>query len=364
MEKTLAGFKVPYTLDFTFERIDNANFNLHKMLGENNQSTLANSFNTSRVRRLLFKNSCFFHIDWPRATGPHEVFRTLILRLENEEGTLFVNPVSNGELLRLFNEETFTGQGCKVELTDIRLPPFDQNIIKLNYAMLTEEQKNAILMDDRYGAFEQMVAVAALKRRLDFLDNKSENHDSELFSIATERVGRGLRIEWRLKSEAKQGGYDIVGFRRTGGFFADQWDETSNGTLVIHSNKDGQTVELLKEGEAQFYTFFLKPWQEDAKHTKRSPLRFQVTIAPSEETDAIKTTLERIERQSFNPPTQNVSRALKELGLYVEFDNAIEQRKKVMEHQIETAGYSPEEKEEKLSRLRDVVAAVRDKYQQ
>jgi hypothetical protein len=363
VEDTLAGFKVAYTLDFNFERVDNENFNLHKMLKESSQSVLAHTFNTNRVRRLMFINSWFFHIDWPRATGPHEYFRTPVCRLVPEDGSLYVEQVSEGDVRALFWSEPFTGHGCKVELVDIRLHRFPENIIKVNYAMLTEEQKKAILMDDRYGAFEQMLAVAALKRRLDFLDNKSENYDGEMFSILTERVGRGLKITWRLKPAAKQG-YDIMGFRRTGGFHADQWDETSNGTLVVHSNKDGETVELLKEGEAQFYTFLLKPWQETPKNTKRSPVRFQVTIATVEETDAIKTTLERIERQSFNPPTQNVSRALKELGLYAEFDNAIEQREKIMARQIESAGYAPEEKEEKLSRLRDVVASVRDKYQQ
>jgi hypothetical protein len=361
-EKTLAGFHVAYTLDFNFERVDNEDFNLHKMLKDSSQSVLAHSFNTNRVKRLIFVNSCFFHIEWPRATGPHELFRTAVLRLEDEGDTLLVKTMSHGDLLNLFNEEPFIGHGCKVELVQFRLNPFNEATIKENHAMLTDEQKIAILSDDRYGTFEQMLAVAALKRRLDFLDNKSETHDGEMFSILTERVGRGLKITWRLKPDGKSG-YYIMGFRRTGGFYADQWDETSNGTLVVHSNQDGETVELLKEGEAQFYTFFLKPFQETPRNPKRSPLRFQVTIATADDTDPIKTTLERIERQHFNPPTQNVSLALKELGLSMEFDNVIGQRRKVLERQIEMSDDSPEEKEEKLSRLREVVATVRDKYQ-
>jgi hypothetical protein len=268
-----------------------------------------------------------------------------------------------------FNREVtkyeFVENGCRVEMKRLEMKIDDRTSIQRNYDMITNEQKAMILEDERFGKYEEMLAVAALKRRLDFFEDKSATYEAALFSIETEQVGRGLKIKWRFKPELKKkDGYDIVGFRRTGGFFSDPWDETNNGTQVVHSSSEGETVELLNEGQAQFYTFFLKPYKEDAKHPRCSPVRFQITIATKAETEAIRTALDRIDRRSLSPSPTNVSAALRELGLYAEFDHAIEQRRKVMEGQIETSRCTREEKEEKLSRLRDVVASVRDKYQQ
>ena len=73
----------------------------------------------------------------------------------------------------------------------------------------------------------------------------------------------------------------------------------------------------------------------------------------------------RLQESSLNPNRPpNISHALKELGSYVEFDNAIEQEEKMLARQIEQAGYKGEEKKEKLERLRDVVALVRERHSQ
>jgi hypothetical protein len=335
------------------------------MLEPKSQQELADYFNSHFLERVMHNDGWFFHLKltWVNCTEEIEyAVRAPLCQITSKRGSCVMDEVTDTMLIICLGN--YKHNGCSAHLKDIDREILDRETIEGNYAMLSEEQKQAVMADDRYGQYEQMLAVAALKRRLDFLENKTASYDSELFSIETERAGRGLRIKWRFKPKAKRGGYDIMGFRRTGGFFANEWDEANNGALVIQSSKDGETVELLREGEAQFYTFFAKPWKESARNPCRSPLRFQVTIATKEETDPIRAALETIERQSFNPPTHNLSRALKELGLFVEFDNAIEQREKILARQIETAGYAPQEKQEKLSRLREVTATVRDKYSQ
>ncbi len=339
------------------------------MYDKTNQTALVIAYNQEIFVPLFNDQSYFFHLAvqmFASADSRYQPRPVELCQCFGKDGAGFLRTCQPSELKEqlALPEHRYPKNGCVVTIQDFYKCALSDELIKENYAMLTKEQRNAVLLDDRYGAFEEMLAVAVLRRRLDLLDNKSQIYDSELFTVETEQIGRGLRIKWRFKPQVKGCGYDIVGFRRTGGFLADRWDEANNGTLVIHGDKDGEVVELLREGEAQFYTFFLKPWHEDEKHPRRSPLRFQVTIATKEETDALRNALDRIERQSLNLSTHNVSAALRELGLYAEFDTAIEQRKKLMERQIETAGYDPEEKEEKLSRLRDVVATVRDKYQQ
>jgi hypothetical protein len=155
--------------------------------------------------------------------------------------------------------------------------------------------------------------------------------------------------------------YEIVGFRRSGGFYHDQWDVQNNGTLMVHSKKDGEVVELLKEDEANFYTFFMKPLN-DALWKPCSPLRFQVTIGSKEEMAQIESIVERSEGRLVESGSHNISRALKDLGVYFEIDDAISKREKVLSRQIESSNDTPEEKQEKLERLRDMVGQVRSKY--
>ena len=93
------------------------------------------------------------------------------------------------------------------------------------------------------------MAVAVLKRRLDFLGRQSnQKHEAEMFSIETEKVGRSVRIRWKLKAHAPEG-YELVGFRKTGGYFANQFDVQQNGEMVTQSRQDGEAIEPLNEGE-------------------------------------------------------------------------------------------------------------------
>ena len=91
----------------------------------------------------------------------------------------------------------------------------------------------------------------------------------------------------------------------------------------------------------------MKPWRENFISQKGSALRFQVTISTTEEMEALKMLITRLQESSFNPNRPpNISHALKELGSYVEFDNAIDQEEKMLARQIGDAGYGVEERNE------------------
>ena len=235
--------------------------------------------------------------------------------------------------------------------------------IEEDHAILRKDQIDAILSDNCSGEDGENFALTALKRRLHFLESAREKYESDNFVIETKRIGRALRIKWRFKPNTLRR-YDIVGFRKTGGFFGDKWDESNNGTLVIQSDKDGESTESLNEGEAFYYTFFLKPWTEGFGSPKRSSLRFQVTISTTDEMDALNVLITRLRQANSGADRRpNISRAIKELGRNVEFENAIAHEEKVWAQQIGASNYSPEEKEEKLERLREMVARIRDDYQ-
>src|SRR5262249_49034522 len=146
--------------------------------------------------------------------------------------------------------------GCESKLTQFRTF-FSNDIIEKNYAMLTDEQKRAILATEEFSEREAILAVAVLKRRMDFFDKNEQRYDAEYVSIETAKAGRGVLIRWEIKPDAL-GRYELVGYRNTGGFSPNQWDESNNGALVVHTQKSGETIELLNEDTAYFYTFFLR----------------------------------------------------------------------------------------------------------
>ena len=173
-----------------------------------------------------------------------------------------------------------------------------------------------------------------------------------------------MRITWGMHA-----GYELLGFRSTDGFYPDQFDEFRNGKQVIHSTQSqGEVIESLREGEANFYTLFLRSQheqEEDGSYKKCNSLRFQVTVGGEEEMEAIEAAIERSEMRK--PPVdrgrENMSQALDELGLVMEFDEAIDEMEKTLIKRIRSKKLPKEEEEEKIEFVRDAARLQRDKYQ-
>lgn len=287
---------------------------------------------------------------------------TAVYQLSEENEHSIIREVFDTALKVKFSQLPYNKNGCEVKLAHFENNIFTNELIEENYAMLTEEQKEAIQNDDRFGAWEEMLAVAALKRQLDFLKKGKNTFEADYYSIETERAGRSLKIRWKLREGVS--GYNLLGFKATGGFSADKWDEHENGIRIVDACKNGETTELLTEGEAYFYTFFLKPFQKTEQTRSCSALRFQLTIETKTETEAIEDILKRFEKRiEPDPGKENLSRALKELGSYVEMDAAFEAMEKSFAGEIGKSDRPDAEKERKIERLRDIVAQIRSKYE-
>jgi hypothetical protein len=131
----------------------------------------------------------------------------------------------------------------------------------------------------------------------------------------------------------------------------------------VDSYKGNHFVDPLSEGETYFYTFFLSPWGNTGDKIPMDPVRFQITLDTKEETEAIKATLSRLEKKvSAEPePSPVVAAALKELGVAIEYEDAIEKRGKILLADVETSDLSPEDKQLKAERIRDLIAVARAK---
>ena len=179
-------------------------------------------------------------------------------------------------------------------------------------------------------------------------------------TLETTKAGRGVKIEWKLKEAAS--GLSLRGYRKTGGFFANQFDEQENGELMAHSNMDGSVVEILPENVATFYTFLLLG--KDAEGTERywSPIRFQITITSQDEMRSIDELLSSVEGGQSNS-RGNMSKVIKELDLAMEFHDAMDVMEQSLVAKIKGKKLPPEEQEEKITFVRDMVRLQREKYQ-
>jgi hypothetical protein len=223
--------------------------------------------------------------------------------------------------------------------------------------MISEEQREAIRKDPRYGAWEETLAIGALKRRLDFQRGTFAKYDADSYSIETEKAGCSLKIKWKFKNGVS--GHKLLGFRATGGFSDDEWSETKNGARVIDANRDGEATETLEDGTAYFYTFFLKPSVETEK--KYSPLRFQTTIESRKEMDTIEKILR--EKPSVDPIQESLTEALKAVGAYVEMDRAFEGMERSFSEDIMKSDRPQAEKRRSIERLRAAIKQIRLRYE-
>jgi hypothetical protein len=368
--RSFENFKIQYELEVLCHRRDDEEFKRARMLDKYSQQQVVEEFNEEIFLPHLSKNSRFFYFDWrvPRPDDvSQEVVQTPVGQFMKEDGEVKFRWVTDTMVgVGAAKAGKVKKNGCEVQFGSFRNNLFPDELIEENYAMLTAEDKRAIEADDRYGPLVEMIAVAALKRRLEFIGRHSnQKHEAEMFSIESERAGQRVRIRWKRKSAAFAG-YELLGFRTTGGFHADEFDESNNGTLVIQSYQDGEDIQPLREGEANFYTFFMRSQQkqEDGSRRKVSPLRFQLAISAKEETEGLRAAIERLEqRKPADPARESMAQALKELGLAMEFQDALEAMEKTLIEQVRQKRLPKEEEEEKIEFIRDTVRLQRDKYQ-
>ena len=359
------GFKLQYYLALLCERVDNAEFNRALMLEQSSKARLAASYNREYFQPFLEQNACFFTFGATQGGDSHAFALCVLRQLVCEKDKLFFKTILPGDLVYdlLRPAPKYRNYGSETVLTEFRIV-ISKDIIEENYAMLTDEQKRVLLANKEYIAREERLAVALLKRRLDFFDSNEQRHETDELLIETAKAGRGVRIKWRFKSNAPAN-YVLQGYRNTGGFFHDELDDKNNGALVVHSRKSDETVELLDEDTAYFYTFYLRSEERDTdgEYIGVSPIRFQVTIGKTNEIIEVRAILERYAGKTSADPRANMSQAIEELGLVMEFHDAMDTMERDLVAKIKSKRLPTSEEDEKIEFVRDAVRLQREKYQ-
>lgn len=359
--QTLVGFDLEYSMTLVCERIDLDQSIREQVLNPVVTEIIAYDFRDKVFEPHFNDRSYFWHLD--PFSVPALGVSTMIAEVAKEEGREVVQAVRKERLkAEMILLPPLKCRGCEIRLLDFSIPALPDELIERNYQVLSEEQKEEITKSAEFGVAAEMLAVSLLKERLNLLRGGSQNYTAGTFTLETEKVGRSFKIKWKLTTGASS--HFLLGFRNNGGFSKDQWSEDANGVRVIDASADGEVVEVLQDGVSYFYTFFLKPFHESEHVLRNSLLRFQITIESRAEMEAIEATLKKIEeKQKPEPEKENLSKALKEIGSYVEMDHALDALGESFAEGIRKSDRPEAEKQKKIERLEDFVRIVRSKYE-
>jgi lysyl-tRNA synthetase class I len=121
-------------------------------------------------------------------------------------------------------------------------------------------------------------------------------------------------------------------------------------------------MEPLQEGQPTFYTFFLASLQpsEDGGRKAYSPLRFRLTVSTKDENEEIESLLKRFEERSkLDPARENMARALKRIGLAIEYEDGLDNMEKTLLQQVKDKKLPPEEEERKIRVVQEIIRQER-----
>jgi hypothetical protein len=367
IEKTFAGFRVPFRIALQCQVTDENEYPKDRKNFEGADSLVADAYRDQVLMPFLKEQGCFFRLSWCGGRykeSIYEAFPVTIERVTEENGKVCVREFSQGQIKEALRKIPFAHSSCSIKLVEFHTGGLmSPALIEENYEMLTDEQKKSLLNDPRFNGYEESLAIHALKRRLEFETQQFQQvHESDWVTITKEQAGRAIKIRWKIKNRFE--GLELLGYRKTGGFAPDQFDEGSNGVLVVHDTRTGETFEPLNEGETYFYTFV---WRRSTERpvTYWAASRFKVTLMMEEERKLIESTIDRLQRSAKEEsPDPSISRALKELGRYRIFENTMRNAEREAIADIEKTAMTDEEKRVEVAKLRDQVAFIREKYQQ
>ena len=158
----------------------------------------------------------------------------------------------------------FRRYGCAIQVLLVDFEPSQTEAIMENMSMIRPKVLAAIRESGLHLEMVEQFCIAALaERRALFHDPKS--YSGGAVTIRTQIVGDALKLSWEHPRAGQ--GWQLLGFRKTGGFGPDAASETQNGILVVDSiHSKGETVEAaLPRNEPLYYTFFLKKQEKEQK---------------------------------------------------------------------------------------------------
>lgn len=353
---TVCDYKVRYEVVCDYQKVDEEKFKSARMLEEQNRDHFVELVNSNVVVPVLKSNGRFWR---------------LYERSHNEGGLC----VPDAGIVYLdhscikLNEELkaarFGDSGCVINSVRIFACEQSPEIIEENYnQMIALHAVDSIKNSAEYVAKEEAMLVACAKRMLELnaallLALTDQTHEGKRAVIGTRLFGRMLEFRWKFK-EPLSGPRSLKGYAKSGGFSEDFLPLDQNGPCLVDSKCDSRSVVNLAAGTTYFVTFVIVYTGGKALEIEDS-VRFSITIPTGEELARTNQFAALLEKKPEKQPTlsKRTSDALEELNSFVEFEETISQVEKQLVEQISAKPYSPEEKSEKIDRLKAVVESLR-----
>lgn len=360
---TACGYKIRYDVTCHYDKSDSHQFKSARMLEEENADKFLALVNERVVAPASKSNGRQWRLLLSRfgGIGGGELCRVV----KDESGVHVYRDQSCVELNKELSTARFEDLGCSA--TSIIVYPREQSpeIIEENYKrMIPMHDGNSIKHTPQYMALEESIIVLAARRELEVqkvsLQRQAvQSHKAELFAIETRLVGRALEITWTILKPL--GSSALYGYAKQGGFWTGTRPLESNGTCVVEARNSGSSIMDLAAGVQHYLTFVvarnqLKEW--DVLET----LRFSVRVPALNElthVDELLKALDNHRRQQAPALNEKTTAALNELRSFVEFEETISGVEKELIDQISGKGYSPEEKADKIERIKAVAESLR-----
>lgn len=193
----------------------------------------------------------------------------------------------------------FKAFGCILNVVNFDCLEEGVPCIEENFRMIHPQALAKIREEGLYLQLVEQICIAALHERAKLVP-ESKQYGREGFGVvATQIVGSVLRISWKNFKAGE--GWQLLGFRRTGGFAINEFSDTENGELVVDSAAaEGVTNEaVLPRNEPVYYTFFLRKMESRLLSNERYYCfervgRFSETIPDADTVAALTRQLEEI----------------------------------------------------------------------
>lgn len=357
--ETIGGYKVCYTIWCDYHKNNPDEFREARMLDESSRAQLVALVDEHFVKPAIKATGRF----WRLHAGRYNRGELCCVVKEGESLGVYRDH-SCLEINKKLQAPPFEACGC-IALARIELCNQTEELIEENYKrMIRLYNTDAIEFTTKYMVEEESILVAVAKRELDLekdllRSQSQQTHKAGDITITTRLAGRALEIIWKL-NEPFRGSTRLYGYTKQGGFCTDYLPLENNGTCIVEAQSSGSVVMRLAEGVQHFLTFVVA-WRDEKEWRTDETLRFSVRVPAQSEMTYAEELLYKFENRPKPLPTMSkkTADAVNELLSFVEFEDSISQLEKQLVEQISSKGYSPEEKVEKIDRLKAVVESLR-----
>ena len=389
---TDVGFKVKYTLTCDVYKVDHEEFRAARMLEEPNQRQLVDEWHKD-VLLPKFKE-LGYSFKYLSAWNQWDYGNPIPCWVAKEGGEDFIfydhNCFELSEKLREL--PWIVNRGCRAKFFSLKLERVDglirdnslmndHALIKENYNMIKVRGLKSPENSEQFRTWEETVIVTLLHRHMELQQEfchiqANQEYKSKMISVKTRLVGSAVELSWEL-SGYRQDGCVLRGYRREEGFARND-QLGANGMCVVETSGDkGDCVQNLKEDREYFYAFLLT--KDEPVYAKQTflqsltstaaverintnildSLRFSIRVPTRAELMRVDRMLERL-KMTPDSNREKFERMFKELSEFVEFDESLSQWEKDLINRIsESENYTPDEKAEKIDRLKGVIGSIR-----